>query len=405
VRHAGAKPKAGESVAARKGARALFAGRAPDPRELLMTRRDDIPDQRLLNFSDPDARADRLCVGLSGFSNTWKRKEGIAMKSAIRSSAVLMLLYSVLAVHLAFAQCETKTGFAKQVCEVESGKIGPVNSGPNSVSLGRSRGKPLSTNFSDTIHVDTLPPTVQPKAFKQLARLDRTNDGSFILKAGMFEAYLESYPLDFDASLSTIGGFYPAPIRGRRATVIAAVLKQAELHPEVVQGDIQALLGWIVGGADLERMPPQVQQTAARILPRETLALLQGATAANNGAAAILGYINRRASKGAQQQQNTARASGQGSDPDQDVQGGDSPSSQSSYLPVARGTWAQMPGGFYVRYLPQSPGKTVLQVMVPDTAIAQADPNAPLAFDPTQYLAVCGQSQGLRLGITMRPAR
>lgn len=319
------------------------------------------------------------------------------MKSAIHSSAVLMLLYSVLAVHLAFAQCETKTGFAKQACEVESGKIGPVNSGPTSASLGRSRGKPLSTNFSDTIHLDTLPPTVEPKAFRQLARLDRTDDGSFILKVGMFEAYLESYPLDSDASLSTIGGFYPAPIKGRRATVIAAVLKQAELHPEVVQGDIQALLGWIVGGADLEKMPPQVQQTAARVLPRDTLALLQGATAANNGAEAILGYINSRASNGAQPQQNTTGASGQG--------GGDSSSPQSSYLPVARGTWAQMPGGFYVRYLPQRPGKTRLQVMVPDTAIAQADPSAPLVFDPTQYVAVCGQSQGLRLGITMRPVR
>jgi hypothetical protein len=48
VRHAGAKPEAGDSVAARKGARALFAGRAPGPRELLMTKRDDIPDRRLL---------------------------------------------------------------------------------------------------------------------------------------------------------------------------------------------------------------------------------------------------------------------------------------------------------------------------------------------------------------------
>jgi hypothetical protein len=328
------------------------------------------------------------------------------MKSATHSSAVLMLLYSVLAVHLAFAQCETKTGFAKQACEVESGKIGPVNSGPNSASLGRSRGKPLSTNFSDTIHLDTLPPTVQPTAFRQLARLDRTDDGSFILKAGMFEAYLESYPLDSDARLSTIGGFYPAPIKGRRATVIAAVLKQAELHPEVAQGDIQALLAWVVGGADLEKMPPQVQQTAARILPRETLALLQGATAAANVEGGILSYLNRRAKNGPQAQQNTTGASGQGGEPDRDVRGGgDSPSSQSSYLPVARGTWAQMPGGFYVRYLPQSPGKTMLQVMVPDTAIAQADPSAPLAFDPTQYLAVCGQSQGLRLGITMRPVR
>jgi hypothetical protein len=29
-----------------------------------MTKRDDIPDQRLLNFSDPDAGADRLRVAV-----------------------------------------------------------------------------------------------------------------------------------------------------------------------------------------------------------------------------------------------------------------------------------------------------------------------------------------------------
>jgi hypothetical protein len=327
------------------------------------------------------------------------------VKSAIRRCGVLMSLYSVLAVHLAFAQCENKTGFAKKACEVESGRIGSVNSAPNSALLGALKGKPLSTDFADTIHLDTLPPTVEPKAFNQLTRLDRTDDGSFILRVGMFEAYLESYPLDSNARLSTIGGFYPAPIKGRRATVIAAVLKQAELHPEVGQGEIQQLLGAIVGGADLEKMAPQVQQTAARILPRGTLALLQGATAAKNGAEGILSYLDRRAKSGPQPQQSNSGARGQGSDPDQDVQGGgDSPSPPSSFLPVARGTWAQMPGGFYVRYLPQSPGKTRLEVMVPDTAIAQADPIAPLVFDPTQYLAVCGQSQGLRLGITMRPA-
>jgi hypothetical protein len=58
-----------------------------------------------------------------------------------------------------------------------------------------------------------------------------------------------------------------------------------------------------------------------------------------------------------------------------------------------------------VRYLPDGYMKTRLQVMVPDEAIAQADPKSPLTFDPTQYLAVLGQAPSERIGITLRPAK
>jgi transcriptional regulator with XRE-family HTH domain len=68
-----------------------------------------------------------------------------------------------------------------------------------------------------------------------------------------------------------------------------------------------------------------------------------------------------------------------------------------------RGSWAQMPGGFYVRYLPESYSKTKLQVIVPEAAMEHVDPKAPLTFDPTQYLAVHVGTPAQRLGITLRP--
>jgi hypothetical protein len=43
--------------------------------------------------------------------------------------------------------------------------------------------------------------------------------------------------------------------------------------------------------------------------------------------------------------------------------------------------------------------------MVPDAAIAQADPKSPLTFDPTQFLAVLGQAPSERIGVTLRVAR
>jgi hypothetical protein len=72
-------------------------------------------------------------------------------------------------------------------------------------------------------------------------------------------------------------------------------------------------------------------------------------------------------------------------------------------LPVARGTWTQMPGGFYVRYLPEGWSRIRIQVMVPEAALEDADPKAPLTFDPTQYLAVLAQAPAQRLGVTLRP--
>jgi hypothetical protein len=112
---------------------------------------------------------------------------------------------------------------------------------------------------------DVLPALMEPKAFTPLATLDRDSDGSFILKVGVFEAYVEGYSLDADRHGGS-GGFYPVPFIGKRAEVIQAVLKQAELHPNIQQADIQALLTGLVSGSDLESMPTAAQQAAVTLL-------------------------------------------------------------------------------------------------------------------------------------------
>jgi hypothetical protein len=324
----------------------------------------------------------------------------IARKSATAIAATLFAFVFLVFVARASAQCENKSGFAKQACQAQ------VSAGGSSApGMGGGKESPITTNFSDTIHLDTLPPTIEPKAFKRLAALDRTDDGAFILKAGIFEAYVQSFTLDNGDSLGPkAGGYYPAPIRGKRARIVADLLKQVELHPDVPQADIQALLLAIVQGTNLEQMSPALQQTAARVLPQDTLSLLQGATQARAAEKAILGILNKRLSRdkaaqkageisGQAQQQAAALA------PPPDFK-----SEAEASMPVARGTWAQMPGGFYVRYLPEGYMKTRVQVIVPDAAIAQADPKNPLVFDPTQYLAILCQAPAERIGITLRSA-
>jgi len=147
------------------------------------------------------------------------------------SRAARCLLAAISAVPFVAAQCENKTGFAKRACEVASHIPQPA-SGANP-SAASSKIEPLSTTLADAICLDALPANVEPKAFRPLTGLDRTDDGSFILKTtGIFEAYVQSYSLDpGERSPTRVAGFYPAPIKGRRANVIGDVLKQVELHP------------------------------------------------------------------------------------------------------------------------------------------------------------------------------
>jgi hypothetical protein len=336
-----------------------------------------------------------------------RKKRSITMQSTKRSIAFFML-QSVLFIQTASAQCENKSGFAKQACEVQAASGAPSNSQLTPSLLDPSKGPALTTGFSDMIHLDTLPAAVDPKAFAPLDKLDRTDDGSFVLKAGIFEANLQSYSLEpGDAGNNRTAGFFPAPIRGRKANVVAAVLKQTELHPDVPQNDIQQLLWEVVRGTDLEKMTPGIQQTAARILPHDALVQLQGPVQAEAAKKALMTWLDKKISKSPVVQQGVSAANTVKSIAEPNPAGA-GVALQSQSTPgqfAARGTWAQMPGGFFVRYLPEGAAKTRLQVIVPDAAIAQADPKNPLVFDPTQFLAVYTQAPLMRLGVTMRPVR
>jgi hypothetical protein len=305
----------------------------------------------------------------------------------------------------AWAQCENKSGFAKKLCEAQQGRGGAAGAS-GLPDFGDNKTNALTTNFADTIHLDTLPPTVEPKAFKPLTSLERSDDGAFILKSGIYEAYLQSYTLDAgDVNLPKAGGYYPAPIKGRRAKIVASLLKESELHPDVLQNEIQQLLFFIVQGMDLEKMPPAFQQTAMRVMSKESLRQLQGAAMAGMIEKSILDIINQRISK----DKNAQKVIGQMNDAEKQAQqnAAAAPADFTTGFaePVQRGTWAQMPGGFYVRYLPDGYMKTRLQVIVPDAAIAAVSGKSALTFDPTQFLAVLAGSPPERIGITLRPVR
>jgi hypothetical protein len=302
----------------------------------------------------------------------------------------------------AIAQCENKSGFAKLACQAQTNSNGPFQAAkPDPKTF-------LSTSFADTIHGETLPANIDPKAFKPLTELDRTDDGAFILKPGIYEAYVQSYTLEpGDVNATKAGGYYPAPIKGTKAKIVSSLLKQIELHPDVSQSDVQFLLFAIVQGVDLEKMPPNVQQTAVRVLPKDIVREMQAATQAKAFQQGLMNILNAHAAKDKNAQANQQKMADFNNQLKQMQQQAEATAAfngqPDAAAPVVRGTWVQMPGGFYVRYLPDGYVKTRLQLMVPDEAVTQAQ--TPLTFDPTQYLAVLGQAPSERLGISLRPAR
>lgn len=330
------------------------------------------------------------------------------MKLAHRISCIT--LASVLSIH-AFTQCESKTGFARQACEAQAAKTATAVAGVGDTALAAVQRQPLSTALADAIHLGTLPPSVEPLEFTPLFTLHRGDDGAFLLHKGIYEAVLESYTLAFyDAGAPRGSAFFPAPIKGSRASVIAAILKYAELHQDVPQAAIQLLLSYTVNGTDWDKMPQAVQRTAAKLLPKEMLLKLKAGAKAKTLENTLLSMLGRKLGSDAKTAKEVGGAIAEEQKLDQQLgihSTVDALKASSAPLAAgstARGTWAQLPGGFYVRYLPDAAARTRLQILVPEAAMEQADPNKPLTFDPTQFVAVHVGAPPQTLGITLRPA-
>jgi hypothetical protein len=156
---------------------------------------------------------------------------------ALNTSLAIALPLSAAA---GFSQCQNKTGFAKQLCEAKAlAAPSDPKTKPAAASPGQAASA-LATGIGDAVSYDTLDASLSPKTLKPLSDLSRNSDGAFVLERGLYEAVVESYPLDSGApSAGGFAGFVPATARGSGAEAIRTLLKYAELHPEVGSADIQ----------------------------------------------------------------------------------------------------------------------------------------------------------------------
>ena len=86
------------------------------------------------------------------------------------SAAAIIMFAALLAVLPAFAQsCDSLTGFAKQACLSQATNSASGIAGAADSAMKAFSGAPLTTSLADAVQGETLPPSVEPKAFEQAA--------------------------------------------------------------------------------------------------------------------------------------------------------------------------------------------------------------------------------------------
>jgi hypothetical protein len=197
---------------------------------------------------------------------------------------ILVIFGMVLGAQVAFAQCENVSGYAKASCLAQL-KLGNAIGVPTPGAPAAQKAGSFTTSFADALHGAT--PANVPAHFDSLFKLERTQDGGIVLKPGAFEAYVQGFFLDPDdqTPAERMEGYLPAPEKGSRAAALRAALKQNELHPEIPQLYVQAVIYAIVGNDPVGQWPQQLTSrcfsSSFTIRIRSTCPALSGLSASS----------------------------------------------------------------------------------------------------------------------------
>lgn len=238
---------------------------------------------------------------------------------------------------------------------------------------GFMKSRPLETTFDDTLGQLRLLDRVEMKrAPGDMKRLARTSNGGFVLQPGLWEATFESYCLRAATWAPGAGdGYLWAPVKGGRAAAISTILRRTSAFPRIPQGDVQMLLWAILSRTRVSDMPPKLQTAARALLPAAEI------NAINASGQQVLSIADRtrlfRSVTGPMRQAleveselryqfSRANANYEEIEKIAILSGVPPPENRNA---IKRGQWSPHPGGYFVRYYPDSFARTKVQVLKP----------------------------------------
>lgn len=260
---------------------------------------------------------------------------------------------------------------------------------------------PITTSLQDAKWaVDSLDNFRPRESFRNIAQLQRTPNGGFVLQPGAYSYQAQSYCLKAGTHGPGGGdGYLFAPPIGPAEEAVMTIVRNSVQHPEIHQHDIQTLLWAIIARAKFEDLSTQHKAVASRLLtPRQLAGLNRSALDLIPGPAldramasmpplvrqvveaeAKLRQMLINPATSFQQLEAVAVLSGAV---------GLGPGSRE----VPSGRWSMHPDGYYVRYIPSGYSSTKVEVWVP-----QGSPAVGKEFDPASHIAIPGNTSRQRL--------
>jgi hypothetical protein len=293
---------------------------------------------------------------------------------------------------------------------------------------------PFSHDAITTCFADTQKKTTKIEGidldrnlFRPLLSAPRTSGGAFLLKPGAYGATVRSYCLHAGTHAPSSGdGYLYAPLKGPRAEIIQTVLRGSVLHPEFSRENIQVLIWTIESPVKLNQYSAPQLQIARSLLSAKQLVKLQGGVLGLIPHAIIDKGISElgpeaQAAKNTAERMQSLLTSGTATFEEIERAAVLPPAKPSASVP--RGRWSLHPGGFYIRYLPNSYTQTRIEILVPNKQErTQAKAISPLTlvsfpasfapaqdagdtveYDPTSDVAVPADTNQQRLGMSALP--
>ncbi|HEX2190937.1 MAG TPA: hypothetical protein VHG51_18660 [Longimicrobiaceae bacterium] len=267
---------------------------------------------------------------------------------------------------------------------------------------GMLQGKaPITTSLEDAKWaVDSLDNFRPRESFRNVAELQRTPNGGFVLQPGAYAYQAQSYCLKAGTHGPGGGdGYLFAPPIGPAEEAVMTIVRNSVQHPEIHQHDIQTLLWAIIARAKFEDLSAQHKATAARLLtPRQLANLNRSALdlvpgpALDRAMASMPPLVRQVVEAEAQLRQMLVSPTTSFAELERVAVLAGAVGIGPGSREVPSGRWSLHPDGYYVRYLPSGYSSTRVEVWVP-----QGSPAVGKEFDPASHIAVPGNTARQRL--------
>ncbi len=271
----------------------------------------------------------------------------------------------------------------------------------------------ITTDFADTHNQIFLADKFTSAKYTRLTKLPRTPHGGFLLRPGFYELTVQSYCLHAGTHGPSRGeGYLNAPLKGAKKSIIRNILRNSVVYSQIPQSEIQTLIWAILAQTKINQLQPNIQQVARQLLTDEEIRQLNGGALSiippelfQQATAKLPASARRILDAENQLRQMLTQTPGTFQDLERIAVLVGDPTSNEAGPEIPRGRWSDHPGGYYVRYFPDSYSKTRIQLYVPQSFGNKANKSdAGQEYDPSGDVAVPSSTGRQRLAQSGRPA-